>query len=182
MNRLLMEWANDLKGFRLPRWDELVQFEIYSDQLIQLVNNYLNLLIINEEDLLTSAKINNYVKLKLMPKPHKKKYTRVHIAYLIAITALKQVMTIEQVNAGINYQAEISGLRAAYNDFCEEIERAISNSILCIYEKYDDLNYEITKERKALSFAANALANKIIADKILEINKQLRKEDQDEQK
>ena len=30
----------------------------------------------------TSAMVNNYVKLKLIPKPNKKKYNKEHIAYL----------------------------------------------------------------------------------------------------
>ena len=30
--------------------------------------------------------VNNYVKLNLIPAPHKKQYNRVHLAYLVAIT------------------------------------------------------------------------------------------------
>lgn len=70
--------------------------------------------------------INNYVKLKLIPKPDKKKYGREHLAYLVAITILKQVLTIPEVRDGIVWLAEKVGPKQAYNLFCQEQERELS--------------------------------------------------------
>ena len=73
--------------------------------------------------------VNNYVKLRLIPKPIKKRYNKVHLAYLIAISILKQVMTIEEIRDGIIFQAKINGKKGAYNLFCEEQERALKSIV-----------------------------------------------------
>ena len=93
----LILWSDTLQDFHLPRWEELPNFDLYLDQVITLIEGYLQHLFDEENDtILTSAMINNYVKLKLIPKAEKKRYNRVHIAYLIAITILKQVLTISR--------------------------------------------------------------------------------------
>lgn len=118
----LITWSDSLMDFHLPRWEELPDFDLYMDQVITLIEGYLYILSEGKGNVLTSAMINNYVKLKLVPKAEKKRYNRMHMAYLIAITVLKQVLTITKVKEGIEYQANISGLREAYNMFCEELE------------------------------------------------------------
>ena len=34
------EWITSLEQFHLPRWEELPDFEIYMDQLITIVSQY----------------------------------------------------------------------------------------------------------------------------------------------
>ena len=88
----LMSWSDSLMEFHLPRWEELPNFDLYMDQVITLIEGYLYILSDGKENVLTSAMINNYVKQKLVPKAEKKRYNRMHMAYLIAITVLKQVL------------------------------------------------------------------------------------------
>ena len=66
----LMAWSETLFTFHLPRWEELPAFDLYMDQVITLLETYLRPLLgdVREETILTSAMINNYVKLKLIPK------------------------------------------------------------------------------------------------------------------
>lgn len=172
MREELKNWSEMLLDFRLPRWEELPDFDLYSDQVVQLVNGYLHLVEEVEKDVLTSSMINNYVKQKLIPKPEKKKYHRIHLAYLIAIGLLKKVLTITQVNDGIRYQSGISGLNGAYNLFCEEVERALKNVALHIHDNDKERELEVTEESQALYFAANAFAHKLIANKIVSLNNQ----------
>ena len=73
-------FAQHLSEYRLPRWEELPDFDIYMDQVITLIERYLNILDDGKQQLITSAMVNNYVKLKLIPKPNKKKYNKEHIA------------------------------------------------------------------------------------------------------
>lgn len=167
MNKNIIAWSEAVLAYKLPRWEELPEFDLYSDQVIQIINNYLILFIKEEDAIITSSMINNYVKNKMMPKPVKKKYQRVHIAYLIAITMLKQVLTIEQVNAGINYQAKISGLKEAYNLFCEAMESSLHNTALQIQKRYKEMDVEVDEDLQALSFATKAFAFKVVADKIV---------------
>lgn len=171
MHETLKKWSEALLTCKIPRWEELPTFELYSDQVVQLIQEYLSLFF-GEEVIITPSMINNYVKNKMMPKPEKKKYVKVHLAYLIAITMLKQVMTIEQVNAGITYQAQVSGLKGAYNLFCEEMERSLHNVALQIHGRNQEANSEVSPKRQAMYFASNAFACKVVADKIVNINKE----------
>lgn len=170
MKKAVIIWSDSLMEYKLPRWEELPEFDLYSDQVIQIINGYLGLFIKEEESIVTSSMINNYVKNKMMPKPEKKKYQRVHIAYLIAISMLKQVLTIEQVNAGITYQAKISGLKGAYNLFCDAMENALQSTALQIQGRYNEIEIEVNEDMQALSFASKAFAFKLVADKIVEAN------------
>ena len=46
---------------------------------------------------ITATAINNYIRLKLLPPPVKKRYYRVHIAYLIIICTLKQNLSLSML-------------------------------------------------------------------------------------
>lgn len=81
----------------LPPWNELPDIELYMDQLTGLVNRYLGNT--TKDRMLTASMVNNYVKMKVMPAPTKKKYTREHLMYLIVICVLKQVMPLSAVDA-----------------------------------------------------------------------------------
>ena len=105
----LKEWAETIQSVRLPRWEELPELELYMDQVITLVDRYLSPLIQNEKQtVLSSAMVNNYVKHKLVPPPVKKRYNRNHLAYLIAITSLKQVFAIPDINELIRMQLSVN--------------------------------------------------------------------------
>ncbi|WP_288153450.1 DUF1836 domain-containing protein, partial [uncultured Sharpea sp.] len=57
------------------RWQELPDFDLYMDQVIGLIEKSLSFLKLNEDDkVVTSTMINNYVKAKLVTPPIKKKY------------------------------------------------------------------------------------------------------------
>ena len=47
-----------------------------------------------DERSITASIINNYVRMKVIPPPLKKKYSRVHLAYLVIICTLKQSLSI----------------------------------------------------------------------------------------
>ena len=87
-------FCHQVMDYRLPRWKELPEFDIYMDQLITLVRKYLSVLFEEEDAVITSSMINNYVKAGLIPKPEKKRYNAQHIASLIVITLMKQMLSI----------------------------------------------------------------------------------------
>ena len=91
----LSEWLDKLERFDLPDWDSLPQLDLYMDQVILLLTQYLSPLErYGEEKAITASIINNYVRMKVMPPPVKKRYSRVHLAYLIIICTLKQSLSI----------------------------------------------------------------------------------------
>lgn len=172
----LKRFAQHLLDCHLPRWEELPDFAIYMDQIISLIERYLSILDDGKERIITNAMINNYVKLKLIPKPNKKKYNKEHIAYLIVITLLKQILTISEVRDGIAYQAQISGTHNAYNLYCEEQEKAFARCAAQILKEEALAPPEAFTEAMAVKMAAQALAQKLVAQKIVYLQRSRKKE------
>lgn len=92
----LRRWETYLNSYRLPVWEQIPDLGLYMEQVIVLLRQYLDYLPpeLKEEEYITSAAINNYVRTKIMPEPIKKRYYRVHIAYLLVICTLKQGLSI----------------------------------------------------------------------------------------
>lgn len=107
----------------LPQWEELPDIDLYMDQVLSLVDRYLSPIGVKP---VTAAMINNYVKLKLIPKPVGKRYSRMHVAYIFAIAILKDVFEISQIQAGVMTEIRLLGLKNAYNLFTKEIETAVT--------------------------------------------------------
>lgn len=127
LEKELIDWTKELTEFHFPRWEELPDFDLYMDQVLNLIDSYLYVFKADKQSkIITSSMVNNYVKLDLIPAPVKKRYNKKHLAYLIAISVLKQVLTISEVKEGILYQASVSGTRQAYDLFCTEQEDALS--------------------------------------------------------
>ena len=71
----LRKWEGFLQEYELPAWDMLPGIELYMDQVIVLLTQYLNFLPREEgaDNVATPAMINNYVKMKILPPPVKKR-------------------------------------------------------------------------------------------------------------
>lgn len=169
----LTQWTEELSSFHMPRWEELPAFELYIDQVITLIESYLSPLFGEGETIITSAMINNYAKMQLTPKAVKKRYGKQHLAYLIAISVLKQIYSIQEVMLGIQYQAQLSGLKGAYNQFCEELELALKTVHGSLSEgKADFSSPAMNNENAAIKLAALSLAGKMVSRKMLYIRHQ----------
>lgn len=178
----IRQWSETLRDFHLPRWEELPDLDLYMDQLITLIDTYLSPVIHSEKHaLLTASMVNNYVKNGMIPAPTKKRYNRRHLAFLIAITLLKQVLTIEEVKDGILFQGRTNGIRQAYDLFCEEQERALQQ----IYQQITQQPASIAPYRNEVQYfavrsATMAFANKLLAEKMIELEKIYLKENSHE--
>ena len=69
------EIHKSLISFKLPRWKDLPDFDIYMDQVIFYINQELSPLFF-EEKVITSNMVNNYVKNSIVKPPIKKHYKR----------------------------------------------------------------------------------------------------------
>ncbi len=116
---IINSWKERLECYNLPSWDDMPDLELYMDQVVILVNKYLAFMCRGEngEKLVTSAMINNYVKMKIIPPPVNKKYSRLHIAYLIMVCTLKQTMNISSVKKMIPLEITVEDARAIYERF-----------------------------------------------------------------
>ena len=89
----LRRWEKFLENYSLPSWDEIPNFGLYMEQVVTLLYEYVDYLPpeLKDEQVVTPSAINNYVRTKVMPEPVKKRYYRIHIAYLIMICTLNTV-------------------------------------------------------------------------------------------
>ena len=156
---------------KLITWNQLPEFAVYCDQLLQIVTDELHFMQNSDEKLITKSMVNNYVKWDMIPKPEKKKYEKLHIAFLIVITILKQVLPISSIKTGIESQIELHGQEKAYDSFCEACEKEMKKVFVPIVENRDPyvLDAEIiTYDKLAISSISAALANKLLTQKIIE--------------
>ena len=95
----LRRWDRYLNRYHLPAWEEIPDIGLYMEQVVTLLRGYLDYLPpeLKEEEAVTAAAINNYVRTRAMPGPVKKRYYRLHLAYLIMICTLKQGLGISLV-------------------------------------------------------------------------------------
>ena len=77
---------------RPQEWDAFPDIGLYMDQIISYMPR--QLIHFGDEDSLTSAVVNNYIKDGMLPRTEGKRYNRTHLAYLTAICALKQVLSV----------------------------------------------------------------------------------------
>ena len=156
----LTEWTELLRAFHFPRWDELPEIELYADQVVVYIERHLGRLFVDESRFITASMIHNYVKLGLMPKPVKKRYGKKHVAYLLTITALKQVLAISDVSEGI--LSQVDKANNGYDLFCDEIEFAIGAMLSELAGKPHE-SKKIEAGAVAVRMAAYAVVSKIIA-------------------
>lgn len=93
-NELLKRDLNQLQLLQLPRWTDLPGLNLYMDQVVSYINQYLEVLDLDE---ITAAMINNYVKKGLVVAPDKKRYAKQQISQVLIIALLKTNFSIEEI-------------------------------------------------------------------------------------
>ena len=130
LNNIYTDFSKKMELHRLPKWEDLPEIDLYMDQVIVLMEKYLSDLTTNDDNkLITPSMINNYVKLNIMPAPIKKKYSREHIAYLVIICSLKQVMPIPQIKELINLKLKTCSIEELLNNFSNLYQTTFSEVI-----------------------------------------------------
>lgn len=169
-NLELYEYSKQMSEIKLIKWNDLPKFPVYCDQLLQIVNDELSSMQIDDENLLTKSMVNNYVKWGMIPKPVKKKYDKLHIAEVMVITLLKQILTISEIKDGILLQIALHGNERAYDAFVESFEestRKVFKPITVEKSTYVLEEREIEYDRLAISSITTALSNKLLTEKII---------------
>ena len=114
----LLQWEELLSHYSLPAWNALPALPLYMDQVVLLLNQYLTLLPEQAgEKQVTPAMINNYVKLKIIPPPIKKRYTRIHLAYLVIVCVCKQILATGDIKKLIPLSLTEDDMQIVYEDF-----------------------------------------------------------------
>lgn len=151
-----------LETQRPAQWEDLPDIALYMDQVVGYMSR--QLMECGEGDRLTSAMVNNYIKDGLLPRAEGKRYNRVHLAYLTAICAMKQVLPVR--DAGLLAEAETGDERAMYERFRAQLDTALSETALRLDDTVqldeDGLN------ELALSLALRSYANKLACLRVIE--------------
>jgi len=123
----LRRWEKYLEVYQLPAWKDIPDIGLYMEQVIILLKDYLDYLPpeLKDEQIITAATINNYVRTKIMPEPIKKKYYRVHIAYLIMICTLKQSLPIAVLQKIIPMNIETEEVKSIYDQYSDRHSIAV---------------------------------------------------------
>lgn len=173
---------NGLKELKLPRYKDLPDFGIYSEQLVEIVNKALEAMF-DKDNKLTKSMVNNYVKHKIMPSPIKKRYFRNHIVYCIVITVFKNNLSMTEIDGGILHELKKSSVEESYNYFCDKIE-SVMRLIIDILDKQDNPETKMTAtidvdldKRNGLTLAIVSVCTKVITQKLLEYELLNAKED-----
>ncbi|MBP1758745.1 MAG: hypothetical protein H6Q61_994 [Firmicutes bacterium] len=121
INHKLLRWERYLQNYSLPDWKEIPDIGLYMDQVIALLTEYLDFIPSNDpkERPITPTTINNYVRLKVMPPPNRRKYYRIHIAYLVVIFTLKQSVSISAVQQILPNGLPEDEVRGFYHRYVE---------------------------------------------------------------
>ena len=170
----LYRWEHFLDSYRLPEWDELPQIELYLDQVIALVNNYVGFFVYDpaEEKLLTPSMVNNYVKLRLIPAPVRKKYGRKHIALLLMVCTFKQSVSMAAMSEMLppddeeQIHQEYVRFTASYLRISRYVVQQAKASAAPIYDEASNTGTEVSDLVVGSAIAASfarLLAGKLIA-------------------
>ncbi|MDD5946124.1 MAG: DUF1836 domain-containing protein [Clostridia bacterium] len=160
----LAELGNDIKNAEIPMWTGLPILELYMDQVIILLNSYMRIIKDEngESETITKNMINNYVKMKVVPAPVKKKYSRTHIAYLIMVCIMKQIFSISMIKSMLPDFDDEEKIKATYNSFVKHLVSASEEYI----EKYSSSDFA-SAEDSIMKLSSEAIVLKIMAERLV---------------
>ena len=132
----LAELKRRLTEVRPDGWDELPDIPLYMDQVVSYLSR--QMLSFGEGDGLTPAMINNYIKDGLLDRANGKKYGQEHLAYLTAISALKQVLSVREMKVLTTVGREMREPDRQYEYFCRYFDDAMSDTAQRLDENTTD--------------------------------------------
>ncbi len=162
----ILEWSHEIENFSSTKWDRLPEIYLYMDQVLTYMNKQLSLFKRSENDgVLTSSMINNYVKDGVLPRPDKKRYSRGHLAILTVVCLLKQVLSIQDISALVRNLLKSMPANEIYDNFCEAQAKALKEVCQQIEKAAPAGEAELTRLAVNLSIEANA--RRTVAERIL---------------
>ena len=173
----LRRWEKYIDNYQLPNWEQIPDLGLYMEQVIALLKQYLDYLPpeLKEEEFITAATINNYVRTKVMPGPVKKKYYRTHIAYLLVICTMKQGMSLALIHQMMPIGIEEQRVRDIYEAFAAQQQAAAAFFVAQVrngagaileHEEPSKLGIESTEELIAACVFIGSLC-RLLAEKLM---------------
>ena len=164
----IRELKERLEQERPVEWDAFPDIGLYMDQIISYMPR--QLIHYGEGESLTSAMVNNYIKDGALPRAEGKRYSRTHLAYLTAICALKQILSVRDTGLLISAAAEGREPQALYDLFRQELDAALTGTAAGLDE--DVAEEELP--RLALGLALRSYADRLACERVLDLLAQRR--------
>lgn len=175
----LNHWLAGLEGKNPAEWSLLPDIGLYMDQVQTYIDRQLALYRRDENDrLLTPAMINNYIKDSLIPRAEVKKYNPTHLALLIMIGTLKQVLSIPNLSHLLSPYRDAADVEILYSHYrqiqqssLQDIVEQVSTEINILQEAGGGSTAEIADAMRslALELSIEARTRILIAEKILAV-------------
>ena len=121
-----MDQLDLLRSYRCPDYEAFPSVPLYKDQVLVFLNQCLAPLWPEGETPLTSAMINNYVKLKVLSPPEHKKYSRDQVVCLYLILLFKQVLTMEEIRTLLALEFPAGQVAQGYRVFARLLEQELN--------------------------------------------------------
>ncbi|MBQ8538217.1 MAG: DUF1836 domain-containing protein [Ruminococcus sp.] len=151
--------ADKISQFKLPRFSEIPDVGLYLEQTTKYINKYLEPIGFE----ITGSMIRNYVKKDLVKNPEHKQYFADQIGHLIAITVLKNVLSLENIAILFENQQKVYTDPVAYDYFCMELENMIFYQF-GLKDCVDKIGNTSSKEKKMLRSAIIAVSHIIFLE------------------
>ena len=144
-------------------WKDLPDIALYMDQVISYMPR--QLIHFDEEEQLTSAMVNNYIKDGLVPRAEGKRYGPVHLGYLTAVCAMKRVLPVKDIR--VLFQATNGSLtpEESYEYFTRVLDGALTETA----RRLDPELGEEDLPAAALDLALRSYADQLACARILDI-------------
>lgn len=163
----LEELKKRLEEDRPVDWAGLPDISLYMDQLIGYMPR--QQIQTGEGERLTSAMVNNYIKDGLLPRADGKRYGKIHLAYLTAICALKQVVPVK--DAGLLAAGHVQeDAQEMYQRFRAELDRALKDTA----GRLETDTAEEDLPQLALALAMRSYADKLACQRVIDLIRQRR--------
>ena len=180
----MRKWESYLNEHTLPSWDELPTLDLYMDQVVALINSYLGFLPkeVGMDAVVTAAAVNNYVRKKIMPAPVKKRYSRIHLAYLLMICSLKQSVSISYIQQMLPPTLTEQQVQDVYNRFAEQQRRTTLYFVEQVNQQASRLLAESKTDDDGVNnivtaFAVTASLSRMATEKLILMQEPLTTED-----
>ncbi len=141
----LKKWLEGVASFSLPDYKSLPSVPLYMEQVIMYINDILAPLSTGDKNKLTSFMVNNYVKAGMLKAPEKKKYTNEHLGYLLAVSCLKDVLSMTDLSLLIEMDSHVSSDKSVLyrffasltNDVIQDKAKSVLSKIESYEKRYD---------------------------------------------
>ncbi len=109
-------------NFKDIQYEDIPEIELYMDQVTSYLENRMKVFKEDDNDkILTKTMINNYVKAGIIEKPIKKKYNRDHMAKMIMVYFLKNIISINDIEKMFEVNMKTDEFYRRFNDIHKKI-------------------------------------------------------------